>query len=592
MGEKRSSDDFEESSELGRKRVKMRDLDSVLHSEGIDTHYPKSTEMIKAKHHPFSVEKKKSDEVSKDATKTISDFTRAEITAMVDPAARSLDLNTEVCVANNSASGDTLACSNKLSSFGKDDIGHDVNLPTSRGFGWDLNAEDVSNSLNQDPFYPYKNHENLKSGDASECGSTTGPLEEKDPMRVWKEMKQNGFLSSSHGGIPVPKPRGRKSKSDGLKKKMELAKREQVDRFAKIAAPSGLLNELNPGIINHVRNSKQVHSIIEALVRSEKLENRHAKQANSTKSGTKEITDRKDMENVNDLGINRVGLSHDDGSLSTLSASESVLFNHSGRHSDLSKLERWIFGKTSCSSSHANQDNKDDILALKLSSSITMASENTSSLSNEESANLTSVSSLSVKVLENSKKLNGNFKGHIQRNLKLSASVASQWLELLHQDTKGRLAALRRSKKRVQSVIHTELPFLMSREFSCNQENDPYVMKNSAAGCSDNASVHADVHQARWSALFEQMDKGLSEEEKQLESWLNQVKEMQLHCERGLQHFHYSAFQDSQWLGTSDNKSRLEEVNNSERELAITAAAASIYSTCNFLLSTENLPCF
>ncbi|KAL7253556.1 hypothetical protein ACSBR1_007982 [Camellia fascicularis] len=560
MGEKRSSDDFEESSELGRKRVKMRDLDSVLRSE----------EMIKAKHHPFSVEKENSDEVSKDATKTISHFTRAEITAMVDPAARSLDLNTVVCVANNSASGDTLACSNKLSSFGKDDIGHDVNLPTSRGFGWDLNAEDVSNSLNQDPFYPYKNHENLKSGDASECGSTTGPLEEKDPMRVWKEMKQNGFLSSSHGGIPVPKPRGRKSKSDGLKKKMELAKREQVDRFAKIAAPSGLLNELNPGIINHVRNSKQVHSIIEALVRSEKLENRHAKQANSTKSGTKEISDRKDMENVNDLGINRVGLSHDDGSLSTLSASESVLFNHSGRHSDVSKLERWIFGKTSCSSSHANQDNKDDILALKLSSSITMASENTSSLSNEESANLTSVSSLSVK----------------------AASVASQWLELLHQDTKGRLAALRRSKKRVQSVIHTELPFLMSREFSCNQENDPYVMKNSAAGCSDNASVHADVHQARWSALFEQMDKGLSEEEKQLESWLNQVKEMQLHCERGLQHFHYSAFQGSQWLGTSDNNSRLEEVNNSERELAITAAAASIYSTCSFLLSTENLPCF
>ncbi|KAL7219443.1 hypothetical protein ACSBR2_012488 [Camellia fascicularis] len=56
----------------------------------------------------------------------------------------------------------------------------------------------------------------------------------------------------------------------------------------------------------------------------------------------------------------------------------------------------------------------------------------------------------------------------------------------------------------------------MSREFSCNQKNDQYVMKNSAVGCSNNASVHADVHQARWSALFEQMDKGLSEEEKQL----------------------------------------------------------------------------
>ncbi|KAI7997370.1 hypothetical protein LOK49_LG10G00581, partial [Camellia lanceoleosa] len=82
-----------------------------------------------------------------------------------------------------------------------------------------------------------------------------------------------------------------------------------------------------------------------------------------------------------------------------------------------------------------------------------------------------------------------------------SASVASQWLELLHQDTKGRLV---------------ELPLLTSWEFSCNQNNDPYVMKNSAVGCSNNASVHADVHQARWSAPFEQIDKGLSEEEKQL----------------------------------------------------------------------------
>ena len=65
-------------------------------------------------------------------------------------------------------------------------------------------------------------------------------------------------------------------------------------------------------------------------------------------------------------------------------------------------------------------------------------------------------------------------------------------------------------------MIHTELQFLMSREFSCNQENDPYVMKNSATGCSD--SANADAHRARWSALFDQMDKALSEEEIQLVS--------------------------------------------------------------------------
>lgn len=93
-------------------------------------------------------------------------------------------------------------------------------------------------------------------------------------------MKQNGFLSSSHDGVSVPlipKPRGRKRGNESvIKKKIEIAKREQVDKFAKVAAPSGLLNGLNPGIINHVRNRKQVHSIIENLVRSTKNKNKNS----------------------------------------------------------------------------------------------------------------------------------------------------------------------------------------------------------------------------------------------------------------------------------------------------------------------------
>ncbi|CAA2982438.1 uncharacterized protein LOC111379221 [Olea europaea subsp. europaea] len=72
----------------------------------------------------------------------------------------------------------------------------------------------------------------------------------------------------------------------------------RIDRFAKFATPSGLLNGLNPGIINHVRNSKQVHSIIEALVRSERSENRYSgsKQDNQTKCSTKEFNDKEDLE--------------------------------------------------------------------------------------------------------------------------------------------------------------------------------------------------------------------------------------------------------------------------------------------------------
>lgn len=76
------------------------------------------------------------------------------------------------------------------------------------------------------------------------------------------------------------------------------------------------------------------------------------------------------------------------------------------------------------------------------------------------------------------------------------------------------VAALRRSKKRVRAVIQTELPLLISRELSHNQENDPYVTRISDPNSS------AEMHKARWNALFSQMEKALSEEEIQLVSTL------------------------------------------------------------------------
>ncbi|XP_076897960.1 uncharacterized protein LOC143551398 isoform X1 [Bidens hawaiensis] len=355
-----------------------------------------------------------------------------------------------------------------------------------RNFDLDLNSRDVSISFNH-----------VQSRDTlSECGSTCAPVGEKDSMRIWKEMKQNGFLSSSHGGVsvpPVPKPRGRKKGSESvIKKKIEIAKREQVNRFAKVAAPSGLLNELNPGIINHVRNRKQVHSIIENLVRS---------------SRNKKKT-------------------------------ESKHFDESLNHSSASQQTR------SCWST----DN--DVLGLKLSSDSTMVSENRSSLSNDESANISTVDMLSVK----------------------AASVASQWLELLHQDIKGRLAALRRSKKRVQTVTQTELPLLISRELSSSQENNPYVNKE-----------NHDLHKVRWTALFDQMDKSLSEEEKHLENSLNQVREMLLHCEHGLLHFPQATLPNNYMF------QKVEPI--LDKDLAVRAAAAAIYSTSSFLQPAENIPC-
>ncbi|KAM0034375.1 hypothetical protein Hdeb2414_s0016g00496911 [Helianthus debilis subsp. tardiflorus] len=365
-----------------------------------------------------------------------------------------------------------------------------MNCVKSRGLAFDLNIED-----DQDQVKPRDS--------LSECGSTCHLGGERDSMRVWNEMKRNGFLSSSHGGVPVPqapKPRGRKKgKELVIKKKIEIAKKEQVDRFAKVAAPSGLLNELNPGIINHVRNRKQVHSIIENLVRSARSDSK-----------------RGEGEEVRD---------------------------------DSTMNDREVVAKTSHYASFNKLECEDDILALKLSSSGTLTS-NVSSLSNEESGNVSTVNSLSVR----------------------AASVASQWLELLQQDIKGRLAALRRSKKRVQAVIQRELPLLVSRELVFNQEN------------TDNA----DLHRARWGPLFDQMDNALSEEEKHLESSLNQVNEMLMHCNNGLLQFHPENSLQKQTIDYRNLKAEPSVY----KDLAVQAAAAAIYSTSNFLRSMENLPCF
>ncbi|KAI5394153.1 hypothetical protein KIW84_061014 [Lathyrus oleraceus] len=428
------------------------------------------------------------------------------------------------------------------------------NIVNTKGVNVDLNAEDDTSSVNVERASFQKEHGQFKSKDLSQSGSSTGPSKEQDPMKIWTEMKRNGFISSAHGGIPVPKKRGRKSKTEILEQKMELAKREQINRFTKIAAPSGLLNDLNPGIINHVRNRKQVHSIIEALV-TEKHENRSKQEAHRMSGGI-DMTKR-DLECVNEDGTFHGSAGGRQARKSHVTKNDSSwILEGKGCDRDTYSVEK--AGLKDCIS-NASHVTEDDVLSLKLSSSM-KASMSSTSLSNEESSNVTAVSSLSLK----------------------AATVASQWLELLHQDIKGRLSTLRRSRRRVRSVITTELPFLMSKEFADNQNYDPCGM-NIPAGLP--TSKIAELHQARWTALFDHMDEALSEEEKQLESWLNQIKDKQLLCDQGLQHVNWSKAYGLQQSATSENHSRSSQVDNSEKELAVNAAAASIYSTCNFLLS-------
>ncbi|TKY55957.1 hypothetical protein E2542_SST20382 [Spatholobus suberectus] len=418
VGEKRGST---HAGPNARKRVKMKDLDSVVHSVETNSHYSE-----------FKNDKENSAQWSLGATDASQQAKRGR---NVSPeefnfAARPLDLNTEAC-----KSGGCVENFAKESLSEKQEKGHG-NLVVSRGINVDLNAEDVTSSVNLEPVNSSKGHDPFKSKDVSESGSCVGPSEEKDPMTKWQQMKEYGFWSPSRAGIPKPKC-GRKGKNEMLKKKMELAKREQVGWFTKIAAPSGLLNELNPGIINHVRIRKQVLSIIENLVRSEKHESSSvgSKQAAHRIHGSVEVSKR-DQENVADVGEHWLAFAHEEGTFHsslgnrqarkfpvTMNDSSSLILERKVCDHDKGTVEKGSLKSCMTQSTYVAED---DALALKLSSE-TRASMSSTTLSNEESSNVTMVSSLSLK----------------------AATFASQWLELLHQDIKGRLSALRRSRRRV-----------------------------------------------------------------------------------------------------------------------------------------------
>lgn len=239
-------------------------------------------------------------------------------------------------------------------------IRNDPIIISSSDHDVDSKTAHVSSTVGYNPFHPYKKLGPVKHADASECGSTTGPLEESEPLKKWKQMKENGFLSLSHGGIPLPKQQARqarKRRRDASKKK-KSPMIEHVSRFTKFTAPSGLLSGLDPGIIKHVRNSKQVHSIIEAMVRSEKydgqIQNKFPGPPGS--EGTKETHLQRKYQNYTlDSAANQSALSPEKTSVPLIPVVE----------------RRFHYG--ACTSQFTSDN---DTLALKLPSDVTMGSDN------------------------------------------------------------------------------------------------------------------------------------------------------------------------------------------------------------------------
>ncbi|CAH8371539.1 unnamed protein product [Eruca vesicaria subsp. sativa] len=143
-----------------------------------------------------------------------------------------------------------------------------------------------------------------------------------------------------------------------------------------------------------------------------------------------------------------------------------------------------------------------------------------------------------------------------------AATVASQWLEFLHQDFSERISALQDSRNRVDDTLKAELPLLVSSSKESSSANQECTV--------------TEAHRLNWSARFNQFKKHLHDEEQDLEHCLNQVKDMQSQCNEGLRQMNESSCGKD---GT-----------NQKTNLAVQAAAASIFSTCRFILSKMKPP--
>ncbi|KAJ6885119.1 hypothetical protein NC652_031964 [Populus alba x Populus x berolinensis] len=347
-----------------------------------------------------------------------------------------------------------------------------------------------------------------------------GSIEEKDAMRVWLELKQNGFLSPSPLPLsaskprpaPMPNKKRERHRNAGFSEKPELAKVRRVDGLTKVAVsasgllkkinpgttpsvgmlptpkkhsemrriggpkgflkvlkveptnmysrispPCGLLNEFNPGIINRIRSSKQVFSVIRDFVRRDTLENIDIPSKQEKRSGENDV-----------IGCPNSSSGSDQLGLCSKGPSDHlcVKTEYDEEVGDLGIAVR---------------RDKDE---LKSSLSSVIASENaSSSVLDEVSASTARGSSLSLE----------------------DATAASQWLQCLHHDITWRLEASMRGRTRIQNAIQRELPALMLKEFSDDQETDFLAAKRFV-------SLNMDVHKAKWINQFDRMDKTPNEE--------------------------------------------------------------------------------
>eukprot|EP01018_Ginkgo_biloba_P038270 Gb_01956 [translate_table: standard] len=399
-------------------------------------------------------------------------------------------------------------------------------------------------------------------------------------------------------------------KNEALKQKKETGKKAQVNNFAKITAPSGLLADLNPGIINRVRNSKQVHAIIEAVVGSaarnaypdSNCQNEPTiKSENGTLQGWSQMSV-KVLEN-GDSGI--VDTYQDGNDLSGAKQEQP-------RKIAKEKLEeRMVSDMNACDNDHildseksptdANLVDEDVQCPTARGDSIPSTECNKDGFCPKEIAgehnDLPGTFRCSCHYCLPSKRPGVDLTCAASLSMK-AAIVASKWLELHYLDVRGRLAALKRSKKRIRAVINDEFgSSSVQQTTSAFYKNDRFVqVPNNDQNANMLANAEHDLHMEKWRSLFIHMENCLNVEGAQLECSLQRIRKMHSHSVLGLEEFKriISDCHEVQQPEASEDqfKSKIASAETMERQFALGAAAASIYSTANFVTTTEDVACF
>ncbi|KAH7432549.1 hypothetical protein KP509_07G027500 [Ceratopteris richardii] len=370
--------------------------------------------------------------------------------------------------------------------------------------------KDFSASIKEDAKASVQNlHEPQKR---LQFSSTINDHRSRRPPAIYRGASM--CFNSQYSGVGLPKlRRGRPPRKSNLCPCPEV--KQSSNRYTQVCAPVGVLGKLNPGIITRLRDRKQVYAILENVIKGAFM------------SGTKECLK---LQGAKETG-------GDDGSFQCMrdraldsAAQQRPPLELSLADQDTvtltSKTELGMREELAVDVSPVVSANED---SASLTTRLPKKEESYSKGPNEDMDNPRHASALVPEAVTlNSERSIGNRnqnRHHTAENENKNiendgpvaiGNVASCWLELLRLDIKGRLSALRRSKRRVRGVITSGQLDTTHGEGIGTTKTDEMT---------------------KWRGFFLHMEQVLCLEGTRLESWLNQITEMQLsYCQISGQH--------------------------------------------------------